>query len=217
MNFGEHRLQLLPDQQRRSYARAEVEVHERLDGSLAVVLRGQVPAHNDGPRGSSRVAGTPRASSCSSSRFAYPAPTHIRRVSSPGSSRARSEAAASTKESPSSVPGPHHPWRKPLLKPKQAPVSPACQLRHSFSNTLLSFFSIRCKKNEAMRRAKLSRRVPFQGALTGPASMADFAPPDEKKLAIKTRGDTFTEHLVRHLSLNIDSCVKLATHIGCMN
>ena len=31
-----HRLQIEPDQQRRSYARDEVEVHERLDGSLAV-------------------------------------------------------------------------------------------------------------------------------------------------------------------------------------
>ena len=41
VNFGEHRLQLLPDQQRRSYARAEVEVHERLDGSLAVCYAGR--------------------------------------------------------------------------------------------------------------------------------------------------------------------------------
>ena len=39
VNFGEHRLQLLPEKPRRSYARAEVEVHERLDGSLTEVWR----------------------------------------------------------------------------------------------------------------------------------------------------------------------------------
>jgi len=41
VQLGEHRLQLLPDTQRRSYARAHVEVHERLDGSLAVYYAGR--------------------------------------------------------------------------------------------------------------------------------------------------------------------------------
>jgi transposase len=36
VQFGEHRLQLLPTPARQSWARAAVEVHERLDGSLAV-------------------------------------------------------------------------------------------------------------------------------------------------------------------------------------
>lgn len=36
VKLGEHRLQLLPDEHRRSYARTKVEVQERLDGSLAV-------------------------------------------------------------------------------------------------------------------------------------------------------------------------------------
>ena len=36
VHFGEHRLQILPTNGRLSYARARVEVHERLDGSLAV-------------------------------------------------------------------------------------------------------------------------------------------------------------------------------------
>jgi hypothetical protein len=40
VQLGEHRLQLLPGKQRRSYARAHVEVHERLDGSLAVYYAG---------------------------------------------------------------------------------------------------------------------------------------------------------------------------------
>ncbi len=39
------RIQLLPSQQRRSYAKATVEVHERLDGSIGVFYRGtRVPA-----------------------------------------------------------------------------------------------------------------------------------------------------------------------------
>ncbi len=41
VQLGEHRLQLLPDKERRSYARAHVEVHERLDGSLAVYYAGR--------------------------------------------------------------------------------------------------------------------------------------------------------------------------------
>ena len=36
VTFAKSRLQIEPDAQLRSYARAEVEVHERLDGSLAV-------------------------------------------------------------------------------------------------------------------------------------------------------------------------------------
>jgi transposase len=41
VRLGEHRLQLLPDARRASYARAEVTLHERLDGSLAVYHRGR--------------------------------------------------------------------------------------------------------------------------------------------------------------------------------
>lgn len=41
VRFGEHRLQILPTNGRLSYAHARVEVHERLDGSLAVYYQGQ--------------------------------------------------------------------------------------------------------------------------------------------------------------------------------
>ena len=41
VTLGEHRLQIQPDRNRQSYARARVEVHERLDGSLAVYCRGR--------------------------------------------------------------------------------------------------------------------------------------------------------------------------------
>jgi hypothetical protein len=40
VRFGEHRLQIMPTNGRLSYARARVEIHERLDGSLAVYYQG---------------------------------------------------------------------------------------------------------------------------------------------------------------------------------
>jgi len=40
VSFAEHRLQVLPGPSRRSYARVRVELHERLDGSLAVFTPG---------------------------------------------------------------------------------------------------------------------------------------------------------------------------------
>lgn len=41
VTLGPHRLQLLPGPQGRSYTRAQVEIHERLDGSLAIVYHGK--------------------------------------------------------------------------------------------------------------------------------------------------------------------------------
>jgi hypothetical protein len=41
VRFGKHRLQIMPSEERLSYARCKVEVHERLDGSLAVYYQGK--------------------------------------------------------------------------------------------------------------------------------------------------------------------------------
>ncbi len=49
VRLGEHRLQLLPTRSRMSYARAKVEVHERLDGSLAVYYHDQLVASQAAP------------------------------------------------------------------------------------------------------------------------------------------------------------------------
>ncbi|MBI4199382.1 MAG: hypothetical protein HY535_02775, partial [Chloroflexi bacterium] len=49
VRFGGRTLQLLPALERRSYARARVEVQERLDGSLVVAYRGQVIATTEAP------------------------------------------------------------------------------------------------------------------------------------------------------------------------
>jgi hypothetical protein len=49
VRFGGHRLQILPTNGRLSYARARVEVHERLDGSLAVYYQGYCLATKPAP------------------------------------------------------------------------------------------------------------------------------------------------------------------------
>ena len=41
VRFGKHRLQILPSEERPSYARCNVILHERLDGSLAVYYQGK--------------------------------------------------------------------------------------------------------------------------------------------------------------------------------
>lgn len=49
VQLGEHRLQLLPGRNRISYAKAKVEVHERMDGSLAVYYHGEQVAAQSAP------------------------------------------------------------------------------------------------------------------------------------------------------------------------
>jgi transposase len=49
VQLGAHRLQLLPSRERASYARAQVELHERLDGSLAVYHQGRCVATQPAP------------------------------------------------------------------------------------------------------------------------------------------------------------------------
>ena len=56
VQLGEHRLQLLADDCRLSWARVHVEVHERLDGSLAVYQPGPVPHDAAGTCGGTDAA-----------------------------------------------------------------------------------------------------------------------------------------------------------------
>ena len=49
VRFGEHRLQIMPTNGRLSYNKAKVEVHERMDGSLAVYYKGQCLASKPAP------------------------------------------------------------------------------------------------------------------------------------------------------------------------
>ena len=94
VHLGEHRLQLLPSHQRASYARLPVELHERLDGSLAVYHRGQClatqPAPPTAPQLRARKAPRPQ-----------PAPA--------AEAQPHPETARPT---PPSKPSADHPWRR---------------------------------------------------------------------------------------------------------
>ena len=122
VRLGEHRLQIQHDEQRASYARATVEVDERLDGSLAVSYQGRclvtTPAPPEAPllraRAARRlpqpVAGAGRAAAVIAvpvDKWATREPTPVPVLQavvhlSTGGQQRR--------------PGEDHPWRKPLKR-----------------------------------------------------------------------------------------------------
>jgi transposase len=118
VSFAGHRLQIEPDQQRRSYARAEVEVHERLDGSLAVYSQQRCLVTSPAPQ----VAADLRARS--GLRGAVQRPPRSQTPSSAvvlltqASTAELGESAARPAEQSTAPwrPASTHPWRKPLIK-----------------------------------------------------------------------------------------------------
>lgn len=104
VRFGEHRLQIMPTNGRLSYVKARVEVHERMDGSLAVYYKGQCLATKPAP------AEAPVLRARSMERVApgtidYREPSIISAIT-----RKTSEPQAPRYTNP----GPNHPWRKPF-------------------------------------------------------------------------------------------------------
>ncbi len=104
VRFGRDRLQILPTNGRLSYARARVEVHERLDGSLAVYYQGHClitkPAPPEAPV--LRVRNTARV---------------LPNMTNSGGADVPVIAAKKTlplKPSGYTKPGPDHPWRRPF-------------------------------------------------------------------------------------------------------
>ena len=104
VRFGEHRLQILPTNGRSSYARARVEVHERMDGSLAVYYQGHClttqPAPPEAPvlraRNMDRV---------------IPSKTNYDDLPVPGIAV---KQALEPKARHRTKPRPDHPWRRPF-------------------------------------------------------------------------------------------------------
>lgn len=104
VRFGEHRLQIMPTNGRLTYVKARVEVHERMDGSLAVYYKGQCLATKPAP------AEAPVLRARSMERVApgtidYREPSIISAIT-----RKTSEPQAPRYTNP----GPNHPWRKPF-------------------------------------------------------------------------------------------------------
>ena len=114
VSLGEQCVQLLPGKERHSYARAQVEVHERFDGSLAVYY------------GHHCVATTPALPQtpvlrARPGRRATPQATSLQ-VERTVDETARQPTAAGEREQTADSrtrPAAHHPWRKPLLPRKQ--------------------------------------------------------------------------------------------------
>jgi transposase len=114
VRLGPDTLQLLPGPGRASYARARVEVQERLDGSLAVWFQGNLIASRPAPP----HAVTLRADK--STRGKQP-PKEKGTTGEPGvpSSPCTTSIAYLPAGRPSvPKPAPNHPWRKPLLVTK---------------------------------------------------------------------------------------------------
>jgi len=114
VKLGEHRLQLEPNAQRVSYARLRVEVHERLDGSLAVYHEGKRVGTKEAPkeapalrarkggRGVLKPIETEGRDGLNSSNGADARPLQDESIAKPAAR--------------SSVPRPDHPWRKPYKR-----------------------------------------------------------------------------------------------------
>jgi hypothetical protein len=104
VRFGEHRLQIMPTNSRLSYARARVELHERLDGSLAVYYQWHCLATKPAPleapvlRARSIVRVIPSIADFHMSAMPL----------------AMAKKTSQPKPSHYTKPGPDHPWRRPF-------------------------------------------------------------------------------------------------------
>ena len=102
VRFGEHRLQIIPCNSRLSYARAKVEMHERMDGSLAVYYQGHClatkPAPPEAPLLRARNMERVIPGMTNSDELAVPIIT-VKKPSQPKTQW---------------KPGPDHPWRRPF-------------------------------------------------------------------------------------------------------
>ena len=126
VRLGEHRLQIRADGQRASYARATVEVQERLDGSLAVAYQGRCLVTTAAPleapvlraRGGRRVPQPPRSAAATVQAQAggtpSPALPDNEAPQLPGSVPASPAAARSARKRRPPRPAAHHPWRTSL-------------------------------------------------------------------------------------------------------
>ena len=102
--LGEHRLQIMPTNGRLSYARARVEVHERLDGSLAVYYQGHCLATKPAPPEAPvlRARNIARAISNTTGSDKPSVPVMV------------TNKTLQPKPPHHTKPGPDHPWRRPF-------------------------------------------------------------------------------------------------------
>jgi transposase len=123
-----HRLQLLPDRWRASYAKTKVEVQIRMDGSLAVCYQNRLVAHRPAPPEAPQL----RLRGSRYQRQLPPPPPEptplpwntVQARLHPDTFSAGIVAAGGGAGAPP-LPGPRHPWRRPLLRGGRAHVDSA--------------------------------------------------------------------------------------------
>ena len=112
VHFEGQTLQLLPGLDRLSYARARVEVQERLDGSLAVIYQGKTIASKEAPPHPVTLRARKGARDTTSLQ------EDVQGTPSNSHGEARVDLGRGHLLLPkktASKPGPNHPWRRPLL------------------------------------------------------------------------------------------------------
>ncbi len=110
VRLGEHRIQILPGPRRRSYARARVEIHEHLDGSLAVYYQGEMIATQEVPPEAPKLrarSGRLDPARLNPSKAVNPEPGPDTTVGDDGDKRPKAPYK----------PGPDHPWKRAFKPP----------------------------------------------------------------------------------------------------
>ena len=118
VSLGEHRLQLRPTPERQSYAHARVEVHERLDGSLAVYYQGRCLATTEAPPTAPQLRARQAQRVAPAGAIAHAGAEPAAVTGGVGKGTRRAEPAG-PQGVPLSIPHPppaSHPWRKPLKR-----------------------------------------------------------------------------------------------------
>ena len=116
ISFQGRTLQLLPDLQRLTYARARVEVQQRIDGSIVACYRGKTIAVTDAPAHpvTLRAHKVHRRTTIplESEHEPTPLPSHFEKAARPSQNGSRPRPP-DAKRKPNK-PAPNHPWRRPL-------------------------------------------------------------------------------------------------------
>jgi len=118
INFAKQRLQLLPDAQRRSYAKARVQVHEHFDGHLSVHYAGRCVATTQAPLEAPTMRARGGARGTSETDLVASAVPAAVSTNGHRAIPAEKPPASKTPQPASTTPGLTHPWRQRLLLPR---------------------------------------------------------------------------------------------------
>jgi transposase len=121
ISFAKQRLQLLPDAQRRSSARARVQVHEHFDGHLSVQLAGRCVATTQAPLEApkARTRSGPRGGTDVSLDAQTPPSAVVLLTQASTAEGGVSEVCQTDQSAVAGKPAATHPWRKPWVNPQR--------------------------------------------------------------------------------------------------